>query len=231
MVINKDICNISYMFKDCESLLKLFFHNENEEEIIINKNKDIKDRGRNILNNGIISDDSDIPLYMNINKYSKQDYSEISEKEKENTINKSTLLNIFNNLIIHKNNFTNLRQIFSGCRALLSLPDISIWNTNKTIDMSGLFNECISLKYLPDISKWNTDNVIDMSDIFCEGNSLISLPDISKWNTKNVIEMSQIFSNCSSLLYLPDISKWNTDKVINMSGIFAGCLFFNYSFA
>ena len=59
-----------------------------------------------------------------------------------------------------------------------------------------MFLECNSLISLPDISKWNTSNVNDMSEIFRECNSLISLPDISKWNTPNVNDMFDECINC-----------------------------------
>ena len=49
-----------------------------------------------------------------------------------------------------------------------------------------MFYGCNSLISLPDISKWNTLNVESMSDMFSGCNSLISLPDISKWNLGNV---------------------------------------------
>ena len=49
-------------------------------------------------------------------------------------------------------------------------------------NMNGVFNGCSSLISLPDISKWETRYVINMSDLFSGCNSLISLPDISKWN-------------------------------------------------
>ena len=63
---------------------------------------------------------------------------------------------------------------------LLSLPDISKWNTNNVTDISGIFSDCSSLSSLPDISKWNTNNVDDMNTIFWNCSSLSSLPDISK---------------------------------------------------
>ena len=56
--------------------------------------------------------------------------------------------------------------------------------------MYGIFGECSSLLSLPDISKWNTINVTDMSYIFYNCSSLSSLPDISKWNTNNIADMS-----------------------------------------
>ena len=62
-----------------------------------------------------------------------------------------------------------------------------------------MFCGCISLISLPDISKWNTNNVTDMSWMFCRCESLISLPDISKWNTNNVTNMDYMFNGCKSL--------------------------------
>ena len=45
-----------------------------------------------------------------------------------------------------------MEDLFSNCKSLLSLPDISKWNTNKVVNMKGLFSDCISLLSLPDIS-------------------------------------------------------------------------------
>ena len=40
--------------------------------------------------------------------------------------------------------------------------------------MSGMFSWCKSLNNLPDISKWDTKNVTDMSGMFSGCNVLIS---------------------------------------------------------
>jgi len=47
-------------------------------------------------------------------------------------------------------NITNMSYIFSKCSSLLSLPDISLWNTSKVTDMNNMFNGCSSLLSLPD---------------------------------------------------------------------------------
>ena len=47
-------------------------------------------------------------------------------------------------------------------------------------DMSYIFSNCESLLSLPNISKWNTNNIINMSNVFSDCESLFSLPDISK---------------------------------------------------
>ena len=100
---------------------------------------------------------------------------------------------------------------------------IKLKGINNIIDMSDMFNGCSSLLSLPDISKWNTNNVTNMSGMFKECSSLLSLPDTSKWITNNTIDMSDMFNGCSSLSSLPDISKWNTNKVKNMRDILSGC--------
>ena len=41
---------------------------------------------------------------------------------------------------------------FFECKSLISLPDISIWNTSNITDFSYLFSGCNSLLSLPDIS-------------------------------------------------------------------------------
>ena len=47
--------------------------------------------------------------------------------------------------------------MFSNCLLLKKL-DLSNFNTNNIINMSGMFSYCKSLLALPDISKWNTNN-------------------------------------------------------------------------
>ena len=59
--------------------------------------------------------------------------------------------------------------------------------------------ECNSLISLPDISEWNTSNVKDMSKMFSGFNLLISLPNISKWNTSN-LKKEYIFYECLNCL-------------------------------
>ena len=60
------------------------------------------------------------------------------------------------------------------------------WKTSNVTDMRNLFSGCFSLSSLPDISQWDTGNATNMSNMFGECSSLLSLPDISNWNTKKV---------------------------------------------
>ena len=59
-----------------------------------------------------------------------------------NIFKKSKKLKI---ILLGNNNISNMSYMFSGCSTLLSLPDISKWNTNNTTDMSNMFSGCSSL--------------------------------------------------------------------------------------
>ena len=137
-------------------------------------------------------------------------------------LNCSFLL-LLKNIPMITSNINDISEIFSKCRLLKELPDISNWNTSNVHNMSNMFYECKSLKELPDISKWDTNNINDMSFMFYGCSSLKELPDISNWKTSKVINMSNIFLGCSSLKELPDISKWNISNINNMIRVFFDC--------
>ena len=111
--------------------------------------------------------------------------------------------------IIFIHNIIDMSHMFYHCYTLISLSDnneisnIKIYITNSHC----MFKGCKSLISLPDISKWNTSNVNYMNFMFSGCNSLISLPDLSKWNTSNVTDMHWMFKGCKSLISLPDFSK------------------------
>ena len=260
MILSKNIFNQSCMFSNCDYLesfsassfddIKNF---NGKESIIDNENFENDEEFDEEFDEELFScpnSDIDEPsLFHGI----KRNVSFISENSVDySCLNDKEVSNFDNKLMIMVNNFSfiNLSGMFSDCKSLVSLPDISELNTNKVMDMSYMFSNCEALKSLPDISKWNTNNIIDMSYMFSNCEALKSIPDISKWNTNNVIDMSYMFSNCKlleslpdiskwninnvnnlshmlsnceSLLYLPDLSKWNTDKVIDMSYMFNNC--------
>ena len=64
------------------------------------------------------------------------------------------------------NNVTNLSDMFSNCKSLQFLPDISIWNTSKANYISFIFYGCKLVNILPDISRWNTSNITDKYKFF-----------------------------------------------------------------
>ena len=46
-----------------------------------------------------------------------------------------------------------MTNIFKGCNSLISLPDISKWNTESVFYSSNMFFGCISLILIPDMPK------------------------------------------------------------------------------
>ena len=74
-------------------------------------------------------------------------------------ISNNTIKSIVKNLPkspLKFNKINNMKSMFSGCESLISLPDISKWNTGNVKSMENMFSGCKSLISLPDLSKWNT---------------------------------------------------------------------------
>ena len=207
-----------------------YFHYINIKECLYYLRNKYKDNiGYIIINYNISENESKIKLFGNKfvmnnknnchiiyedNNYNLMEYLELKNIGKKQTLEIK---------LIGMNNIIDASYMFSGCKSLNSLPDITKWNANNVKNISFMFSWCISLNSLPDISNWNTNNVTNMSGMFWGCNSLISLPDISKWNIVNVSDMSYMFSLCESLTSLPDLSKLNTINVLNMSCMFEGC--------
>ena len=91
---------------------------------------------------------------------------------------------------------------------------VILTGVDKITDASSMFSECKSLQSLPDISKWDTKNVESMDYMFCGCKSLQSLPDISKWDTKNVKRIKNMFNGCKSLQSLSFIEKFKIKKFL-----------------
>ena len=47
-----------------------------------------------------------------------------------------------------------MSHMFNSCNTLISLPDISYWDTSNINDMSSMFYGCSSLQSLIDIEKY-----------------------------------------------------------------------------
>ena len=159
LVLNRNIYNKSCMLKNCESL-ESFIPFSIEEEINSedqDENRDKENIEEDELNESFQSDNDEHPMYKNCNFF---DLS-ITSQQNEDINSNSTILYFCSKLKF--NNYTIIKEMFSDCKSLLSLPDISKWKTDYVTDMSYMFNNCGSLSSLPDISEWKTDNVTDMS--------------------------------------------------------------------
>ena len=215
------------MFKDCISLEIIsndfeFLFDESIENYISENNNSLNDIYD--CNTTDFKEYSDIDKFDNLynDEYLSSFSSMIYDKNKNNnSLTLDYLLKLNNNLSIYI--LEDISYMFSGCRALTRLPDISKWDTSDVNNMSYLFFGCSSLTKLPDISEWDMSNVSNIRSMFAHCLSLSNLPDISGWRTDNITDMSELFMYCSSLSSLPNISKWNTSKVKDIHYIFGGC--------
>jgi len=111
--------------------------------------------------------------------------------------------------------------MFYGCKNLISVKNISNWNTINVTNMKSMFHFCKNLESLGNLSKLRVDNVTNFSYMFYGCKSLTNLEDISKWNTYKATDISYLFFDCISLKKLPDISKWNIKNIKNRENIFS----------
>ena len=59
-----------------------------------------------------------------------------------------------------------MESVFYECSSLISLPNISKWNTNKVNNMNFMFKGCSKLDSLPDLSSWNLERVKEKKEMF-----------------------------------------------------------------
>ena len=188
LIINEEITDLSFMFSDCSSLLKI-------SDISKWNTKSIT-RMNNIF--------SGCKSLLNLPDISNWDVSNVTD-----------MSNMFSNcsLIMYlpdisnwnTKNVVNMNNMFYNCSSLLTLRDLSKWNTAKVKDMSCMFSKCKSLKCLPDISKWNISEVIYMNRMFSECLSLSEIPDITNWDFKNVKDYRNMFESCNDIFNLTEL--------------------------
>ena len=179
LCLDRNINDLSYIFFKCDSLISIEYY---QMDYHINEMND-NFGDTNFFDSNIINSNTNDNINLNdtINIY-------IDSKQNESTISQ------------------NNTNFLTGNENFKFIIPLSFY---RLIDMRGMFSGCNSLISIPDISNWNTSNVKYMSDMFYKCSSLISLPDISKWNISNVKFMNYMFSGFNSLISLPDISKWN----------------------
>ena len=221
LCLDDNIHDISYLFYKCDSLISIKDIYELDNNIENNESNE-NDEFNTIIESSINDIISDSDKLDNFYGDTIQELLSIPIiVDKKNILKENE--KIKKNYLIKFNGLTNMSHIFEGCQSLISLPDLSIWNTTNVNKMNSIFQHCKSLLSLPDISKWNIQNVQDISNLFYGCHSLISLPDISDWNTINIIIMYNLFRECKSLNFLPDISKWEISNVKDLSYVFCEC--------
>ena len=82
------------------------------------------------------------------------------------------------------------KYVFGYFEQIKDKLQIKLKAINNIIDIYCMFNSFPSLLSIPDISNWNTIIITDMSQIFYYCSSLLTLPDLSKLAISNVSDMS-----------------------------------------
>ena len=98
---------------------------------------------------------------------------------------------------------------FYKCTSLLSLPDISKWNTNNVINLINI-----------NISSLFTKNLTNSNGIFYNYNNLINI-DLSSFDTKNVENMNGILYDSNNYInIIIDLIFFDNKDVTNMNSMF-----------
>ena len=159
IIFDKTKLNYSYMFensikwKEISIIIKEQepeeFEHDYDDDIEYNKDNDNDNNDDDDDNNTISTKPDSLKNVTRINTY-------------RNPYNKPNLNKVIIGItkVIEQNRFyVAMDRMFYNCLSLLSLSDLSKWNTENVTNMSGMFYNCSSLLSLPDISKWNTYNV------------------------------------------------------------------------
>ena len=142
MVLNNNLYNKSYMFKDCRTLLELKINN-NLEYIEDNENFDINnyelENNENNIDYGLDEEtnlNKSFEFYGDngIDEYNNTYINNISTIKTYNEENNKDSLLTYLELFKLEYNYVNLKYIFYNCRSLSSLDDISKWNIINVTD-------------------------------------------------------------------------------------------------
>ena len=227
ITINK---NENLIIKKQENFIiaKINKQNENQNEIILNCNKDLNksqiQKCDIFINNNTIKDNKeeiDFPYKLKERKGNQiitLNYKEFIQNMSQMFYDCQTLTALnFDNFI--SNQINDISQMFFNCSSLIKI-NFTNFNTTNITNMQYLFSNCISLTEL-DLSSFNTSKVIYMNGMFNNCQSLKNI--IFNFNTSNVRDMSYMFSDCYSLTQL-DLSNFDTSKVQDMFKMFFKCM-------
>ena len=172
--INKVEINTNNKTSIFEQVIQKFYY------IYKNNKNRISDNEKKIFDFIINCNDNILlPSYSSINSKNNNDKSEESSSFNENSFSlkfwKIKRLNIKNNSeekSSEKGCIIATDLSYKGCSSLITLPDISNWNTHNLKNMNGAFYKCSSLVSIPDISKWNTDKLENIQCLFSNCKSL-----------------------------------------------------------
>jgi len=108
-----------------------------------------------------------------------------------------------------------------GDTAIVSIGDVSNWNTSSVEDMAYMFTRCTKLKSL-DLSGWDVSNVTSMQQMFVSCLTLTSIGDTSGWVASKCQSVNWMFGDCEELRSL-ELTKFITNACTDMTRMFQNC--------
>ena len=115
-------------------------------------------------------------------------------------------------------NATNVSSMFDGDEALTSL-DLTNFNPSKSTSFSGMFSNCKALKNMGNLSKWTGSNATNVTYMFNGCDALESL-DLTNFNPSQATNLSAMFSYCGSLKDLSSINSWHIEAAEDINYMF-----------
>lgn len=110
----------------------------------------------------------------------------------------------------------SMNHMFCDNSNLKSL-DLSGWNVSSLKTILDMFDDCYALVTIGDVSHWNTINLIDAGGWLNECSSFVGnnegLLDLSGWNTSHLKAAGEMFS--STKVRTVDLSGWTFDSITN----------------
>ena len=115
-------------------------------------------------------------------------------------------------------NATNVAYMFNGDEKLTSL-DLTNFNPRQATDFSAMFSNCKALKNMGNLSKWTGSNATSVTYMFNGCDALESL-DLTNFNPRQATNLSAMFSYCGSLKDLSSINSWHIEAAEDINYMF-----------
>ena len=226
LLFKKRLKNCSYMFNNCDNIIKLDLSLFNSSEIMNMHYMFGKCHFLKEVNLASFKTDKVINMSYLFNKCSNLETIVFSESF--DTSNVEDMSFMFHNCyFLKKISFPNsfitkkvksMECMFRNCYNLKQL-DLKNFETNEVINLSYMFDGCCELtEILIDSDKFKTDKVKEMGKMF-NGCTNLENVNIKEFNYPNIKRMDQMFKSCEKLNEI-NLSKLKLNDQINIYNIF-----------
>lgn len=118
-------------------------------------------------------------------------------------------------------NLTNLQNFFLGCSVLVTINNLSTFDTAQVANFRAMFSGCLALGNV-DIGVMITASATTMNSMFYNCNAMTDFPSVGI-DTSNVADMSSTFRWCHGVLTTGFMNNFDFGNVTTMSSMFYDC--------